>query len=977
MEGQVSQGENKNEYDGREIQRNKTTGNKPKNKKEKLKPPKKKVSFGGVLLRIFFGLLFTIIGIAGTIYGVLYFKFNVNVINLIGQVNTLNQAVSADTLYKNKFTESDLTSFNNKFNSQYLENDAFLFSDKEIGAFISEELKNSVPIDTGAFNIVTECNMQLIQIDFYNTFDKSNSNHLTDMNVVIKLDMRKVKSENMESFLFSLISDKVPDDIYVSSDFEIIVADNENGYELKPKSITVNNLNEKDTAEFFNAINIVIKMGTAEEFSMSIGEPFASAMLDSNENSLFSSLKDAGAKSYSYLTENEIDYFIVYKHELTETANITYNNTKDAENNNLTSYGVLDNKITLSEITETGYEFLGWFDGEGDDASKIETISAWGLKDYNLFAKWKLIEYKITYDMRGSIVDGENPTTYTIESEISLLTPYKVVEAEFKGWTFKYSDTKELVSGYDNPDLGKKIKKGTYGDLTIYARFDDERILDLYADGKYQSNMTIIIGETFSANDIIDNFHPSNLGMSGYSVAKWYVDSELTTEYDYSTIVRDDMILYGEWEYIVDRLKFYPYMQEFNLAVNSQNKVLTIESYEKLEAYFEYILFYNIQDTMDLTLSYLNPEAYAGDEVDKLVNYIEHNQTLSVGAQIYTNSNKNKLSFKITTNCDSYATLIMDEHKIQANEQQANVLKLDYEKVREDNYDNFNINKVSKTLEVSTSLQLVYALENGYRPICKADSMAEKVYNEAKNVLRNICDDSMNDETKLRAMYEWLALSVSYDQKALTQSSYMSASECKKYRSWFAEGVFFDKIAVCEGYAKAFIIMARIEGIPMVMVTGNDHAWNKVYVNDAWYGIDATHADLSIGDEIEVMTYRQFLFTDAYKESLNYKTNDFKEFSATTKYNYFDNTSFVVGENEFDAHIDSFEELELMLLYIDNILETENYNDFTFEISVDPALSFSAVNFKINYVFTGKSVSYSNYNNNYGSMSYIFIIESA
>ena len=78
-------------------------------------------------------------------------------------------------------------------------------------------------------------------------------------------------------------------------------------------------------------------------------------------------------------------------------------------------------------------------------------------------------------------------------------------------------------------------------------------------------------------------------------------------------------------------------------------------------------------------------------------------------------------------------------------------------------------------------------------------------------------------------------------------------------------GVFDHKIAVCEGFAKAFLIMARLENIPTIYVTGNGHAWNKVYVNGNWFVLDATHGNTLVSsfiDSKEILTYKNFLITD-------------------------------------------------------------------------------------------------------------------
>ena len=55
--------------------------------------------------------------------------------------------------------------------------------------------------------------------------------------------------------------------------------------------------------------------------------------------------------------------------------------------------------------------------------------------------------------------------------------------------------------------------------------------------------------------------------------------------------------------------------------------------------------------------------------------------------------------------------------------------------------------------------------------------------------------------------------------------------------------------ALCEGYAKAFDLLAKELDLPSVLVTGVDdsngnHAWNQVKINGDWYNTDVTWENL-------------------------------------------------------------------------------------------------------------------------------------
>lgn len=86
--------------------------------------------------------------------------------------------------------------------------------------------------------------------------------------------------------------------------------------------------------------------------------------------------------------------------------------------------------------------------------------------------------------------------------------------------------------------------------------------------------------------------------------------------------------------------------------------------------------------------------------------------------------------------------------------------------------------------------------------------------------------------------------------------------------------------AVCDGYSKLFYFLCRMNGIDCVLVTGSatntagdteDHAWNKVKINDKWYAIDVTWDD-PFPDEKGRVLYDYFLVTDE-DMNRNHKTS--------------------------------------------------------------------------------------------------------
>ena len=359
-----------------------------------------------------------------------------------------------------------------------------------------------------------------------------------------------------------------------------------------------------------------------------------------------------------------------------------------------------------------------------------------------------------------------------------------------------------------------------------------------------------------------------------------------------------------------DYVRFYGYQNAFDNAQSTFR--LSITSLDMLTAYIDYVNFYGITNHVNITLNY--------SATDFITEYNKAADEYASGDRLILDQ-----SFRIeylgrtgkyyVTESNTFATDTIDQDKEYVSGQVDYALKMVLQEDRADDYDSFKINYVEKAIgNITNTEQLYWTIQNGYKPLCVSGSTAEVVYEMAKSVLREIVTDDMDDVTKLRAIYEWLALNVQYDNYAYQISTETVDFYARQYDSWFAEGVFNNRKAVCEGYAKSLIILAGIEGIPAIRVTGNGHAWNRVQIDGKWYVVDSTHADVHVSDN-EVFSYAQFMITDEQKAYLGYSSDDFSELTATEEFNVFTVVTFTYGDNEYDLVIDSKAELKSLLLY--------------------------------------------------------------
>ena len=154
----------------------------------------------------------------------------------------------------------------------------------------------------------------------------------------------------------------------------------------------------------------------------------------------------------------------------------------------------------LPQLSATGYNFLGWYDGE----DKIEE----GYKiagDLVLTAKWELEKYKINYNTNGGKKNPNNASTYTIDDEVVLLpASYSGDQYTFAGW-------------FLNPDFTTKITKierGTTGEITLYARWGEP------------ASVTVALPEynDIEMSYVEDGNYLTFTGTEGFSNYEWQID---------------------------------------------------------------------------------------------------------------------------------------------------------------------------------------------------------------------------------------------------------------------------------------------------------------------------------------------------------------------------------------------------------------------------------------------------------------------
>lgn len=270
---------------------------------------------------------------------------------------------------------------------------------------------------------------------------------------------------------------------------------------------------------------------------------------------------------------------------------------------------------------------------------------------------------------------------------------------------------------------------------------------------------------------------------------------------------------------------------------------------------------------------------------------------------------------------------------------------------------------------VNNTEQLFMAVQYGARPVFSdPDSVAAKVYNNAREVLKQINNsDDLTDYQKALNIYSYLGNNVKYDYvlyEYMTALRNFSIRSFGNYSAFYLEGVFLDlenQYAVCDGLAKAYTLLCRMEGIECFKVNGEvitnrnenpsrevgeNHAWNKVKISknpelnlakDTWSIVDVTWGTILVSENAliaqeketkQVLSYLYFLISeedlvssDLTKYTRKVSFNGTPE--QTTALTRYKNTYYFEGENTQkqmanDFYIESVEELQNIMKYAEN-----------------------------------------------------------
>lgn len=164
---------------------------------------------------------------------------------------------------------------------------------------------------------------------------------------------------------------------------------------------------------------------------------------------------------------------------------------------------IIGGKTTLPTPIRNGYQFLGYSNNQNENADySVDINDINQINNKEIYAKWQINTYSISYDLNGGTISGER-STYNVEEDFTLPTPSKTGYS-FIGWTGSNGNTKQMTV---------TVPKGTTGNLNYVANWsansylvDVNPIIDgvTYNGGLSGYTFDVWINGTLVADDVID-----------------------------------------------------------------------------------------------------------------------------------------------------------------------------------------------------------------------------------------------------------------------------------------------------------------------------------------------------------------------------------------------------------------------------------------------------------------------------------------
>lgn len=272
------------------------------------------------LIKFILGLLIIVILLGGGTYVFVRVKYGIDPINTINQLSQLNEKVDEKKLAPDPFDENDLTGAMTSLNNSvpnlvsYDEQNGYSFNysidkrfvatyqitDKELGALADTLLKTQAKDGIKIGDTLVPISL----IDFSFSPNIISGETITTFSVLVKISLDPFIAK-MSSFPLNMLRNKVPENLYVNSIFDVTKTDDSFGYNVNHNTLKLNYLTSADSEDFINTLNALLSIGTAESLNLTIGSKIMDLLIGTKFNpSLIYNLSYLGASTYEFSYTN-------------------------------------------------------------------------------------------------------------------------------------------------------------------------------------------------------------------------------------------------------------------------------------------------------------------------------------------------------------------------------------------------------------------------------------------------------------------------------------------------------------------------------------------------------------------------------------------------------------------------------------------------------------------------------------------------
>lgn len=231
---------------------------------------------------------------------------------------------------------------------------------------------------------------------------------------------------------------------------------------------------------------------------------------------------------------NPFDYVMpiydltIYAKWQINTYTITYNLNYENATNMDHTYQYLANILLPEDPTRVGYTFKGWF--EDDKFNKEFTASKMPAKDFEVYAKWEIQSFVLTFDLNYLNAQKIEQTFDFNSNIIKIDTPTR------EGYTF--------VNWYNEPQCSTLFttEKMPANNLTVYAKWQINSYTITY-NLNYENLVHAENTYVYNANIV----NPSDPTRVGYTFAGWFNETNCTTAFVTTNMPASNLIVYAKW----------------------------------------------------------------------------------------------------------------------------------------------------------------------------------------------------------------------------------------------------------------------------------------------------------------------------------------------------------------------------------------------------------------------------------------------